>query len=182
MIVLIIQKDTLENNKVKSVLKITDVAPEIFLSNLQESHCFVCQLVAFTENKPQLFDKLIHLAAANKTNFGKDWYEFDHETLAKIITLFIESDKTVIDFTAINSIYGFSFQIFPVITKEVKIISNAPSNISNLSSNLSSNAPSISNVSSNASSSREIKKEKEELLTLIDNLQESEIPRRKKRK
>ena len=167
MIVLIIQKDTLENNKVKSVLKITDVAPETFLSNLQESHCFVCQLVAYAENKPSLFDKLIHLASGNKTNFGKDWYEFDHETLAKIITLFIESGSTIIDFTSISSIYGFSFQIFPVITKEVKITSN-------ISSSLGTTNKEVKEVK------KDIVKEKEDLLTLIDNLQETEIPRRKK--
>jgi hypothetical protein len=166
MIVLIIQKDTLENNKVKSVLKITDVAPETFLSNLQESHCFVCQLVAYTENKPSLFDKLIHLASGNKTNFGKDWYEFDHETLSKIITLFIESDRTIIDFTSISSIYGFNFQIFPVITKEVKITSNS----------LVTNKE----VKEVKEVKKDIVKEKEDLLTLIDNLQETEIPRRKK--
>jgi len=154
-IVLIIQKDTLENNKVKSILKIIDVSPENFLSNLQESHCFICQLVAFSSNNPILFDKLINLVAPYKTNFGKDWYEFDHETLAKIITLFIESDKTVIDFTSIRSIFGFNFQMFPVVTKEIKIISNKEKE-------------------------KEIPKEKEEIMTLIDNLQESEIPRRKK--
>lgn len=150
-IVLIIQKDTLENDKVKSFLKIIDVAPEIFLSTLQESHCFICQLVAFTNNNSGLFDKLINIISPYKTNFGKDWYEFDHETLAKIISLFLDTDKTVIDFTSIKSIFGFNFQMFPVITKEIK----------------------ISNI-------KEIPKEKEEILSLIDNLQESDVPKRKK--
>lgn len=178
MIVLIIQKDTLENNMVKSVLKITDVTPETFLSTLQESHCFVCQLVAYTENKASLFDKLIHLVSENKTNFGKDWYEFDHETLSKIISLFIESDRTVIDFTSINSIFGFNFQVFPIITKEIKISSN-------VSNSLGTNKEikevrEVREVREVKEIKKDIVKEKGELLTLIDNLQESEMPRRKK--
>ena len=123
-ICLVIQKDTLENDKVKSVLKIVDEDPEVFVKNLQEGHCIPYQLVAHTQNNTRLFDKVINTVNNHKTDYGKDWYELDHDVLAKVVSLFLETDKTVVNFKIISSIFGFSLNIFPVVTKEIKIVSN----------------------------------------------------------
>ena len=156
-ICLVVQKDTLENNKVKAILKIIEITPDAFVSNLQESHCYSFQLLAYTNSNPVLFDKLINAVAQYKTNLGKDWYEFDHEALSKIISFFLESDKTIVDFKLISSIYRFVFQLFPIVTKEVKLIS---------------------------SDGKEMQKEdfkKDELVILLENLNESELlPKRRK--
>ena len=155
MIVLIVQKDTLEAGKVKAVLKIITESPESFLEKLQEAHCYVCQLLAYTNNSPYLFDKLIQLVGSCKTNLGKDWYEFDHDTLAKIISLFMESDKTFVDFPTIKNIFGFSLNMFPVIFKEVRITEN----------------PSLPIP-------KEIR-QREEILALIGDLTPTDLPKRR---
>lgn len=154
-ICLVIQKDTLENNKVKSVLKIIDEDPESFVNNLQEGHCIPYQLVAHTGNDASLFDKVIHTVSSYKTNYGKDWYELDHEVLAKVISLFLESEKTVINFKIISNVFGFSLNLFPVVTKEITIVSN---------------------------SNKEKKEKEEELVTLIENLKEDSSRKRKDKK
>jgi hypothetical protein len=120
-ICLVVQKDTLDNNKVKSVLKIIDETPQEFVDKLQEGHCFRYQLVAHTANNTGLFDKVINVISKHKTSYGKDWYELDHEALAKVVSLFLEHGDTVVNFKAIASILGFSLKLFPVVTKEVKI-------------------------------------------------------------
>lgn len=120
-ICLVVQKDTLDNNKVKSVLKIIDESPQEFVDKLQEGHCFRYQLVAHTGNNTVLFDKVINVISKHKTSYGKDWYELDHEALAKVVSLFLEYGDTVVNFKAIASIFGFSLKLFPVVTKEVKI-------------------------------------------------------------
>ncbi len=154
-ICLVIQKDTLENNKVKSILKIiNEETPEEFVSNLQEGHCFHYQLVSHTGNNPVLFDRIIKLISSYKTDLGKDWYELDHDILAKVVSLFLEFDKVVIDFKTISSIFGFSLKLFPVVTKEIKITSK----------------------DSHKDHHKDIPKE--EIITLVENL--SEIPRKKK--
>jgi len=151
-ICLVIQKDTLENNKVKSVLKIIDEDPETFVLNLQEGHCIPYQLVAHTGNNTHLFDKVINTVSKHKTNYGKDWYELDHEVLSKVVSLFLETDKTVINFKIISSIFGFSLNLFPVVTKEIKIVQNESAE----------------------------KKENEDIVTLIENLKDDK--RRKDKK
>ena len=120
-ICLVVQKDTLEKDKVKSVLKAVDKKPEDFVTSLQEGHCIPYQLVAHTENDPILLDRLISTVSSHKTSYGKDWYELDSETLSKVLSLFIESKTTVIHFPTISSVFGFSFSVFPVITKEITI-------------------------------------------------------------
>jgi len=147
-ICLVIQKDTLENNKVKSVLKVIDNKPEDFVSNLQEGHCIPYQLVAHTKTDPVLLDQIINSISDCKTSHGKDWYELDMDSLSKVISLFLENNQTVINFTTISSIFGFSFQVFPVVTKEIKITTN--------------------------------EKNKKEIVSLIESLQEE--PKRRKDK
>lgn len=89
-ICLVVQKDTLENNKVKSVLKIIDESPQDFVDKLQEGHCFRYQLVSHTGNNPSLFNKVTNVISKHKTSYGKDWYELDHDVLAKVVSLFLE--------------------------------------------------------------------------------------------
>ena len=120
-ICLVVQKDTLENNKVKSVLKIIDETPEEFVSQLQEGHCFRYQLVSYTKNNTKLFDKVIKVISEHKTDYGKDCYELDHEVLAKVISLFLECDETIVNIRTISSVFGFSFKLYPIVTKEIKI-------------------------------------------------------------
>lgn len=120
-ICLVVQKDTLENNKVKSVLKIIEETPEDFVNKLQEGHCFRYQLVAHTGNNPSLFDKVTSVISKHKTSYGKDWYELDHDVLAKVVSLFLDYGSSVINFKCISSILGFSLKLFPVVTKEIKI-------------------------------------------------------------
>jgi len=157
-ICLVIQKDTLENDKVKSILKIVDEDPESFVNNLQEGHCIPYQLVAHTTNNTQLFDRVINVVKDYKTNYGKDWYELDHDVLSKVISLFLETDKTIINFKIISSIFGFSLNLFPVVTKEIKIVANENKIVAN-----------------------ENKKE-DELVSLIENLKEDSSKRRKDKK
>lgn len=158
-ICLVIQKDTLENNKVKSVLKVVDENPEDFLNTLQEGHCIPYQLVAYiNKNDPVLISKIIDAASNCKTDYGKDWYELDMESLSKVISIFLESSKTFINFPIISSIFGFNFNVFPVVTKEIKITTNDEQ---------------LDVVE------RKDKKEKKEIITLIENLQDE--PRRKKK-
>lgn len=146
-ICLVVQKDTLENNKVKSLLKNVDETPEDFVNNLQEGHCIPYQLIAHCPNDSKLTDRLIRAVGSHKTNFGKDWYDLDHEVLSKVISLFLENDKTVLNIKLVSSIFGFSFQLFPIVTKEIKITEN----------------------------------KKEEIVTLIETLQESESKRKVKK-
>lgn len=120
-ICLVVQKDTLENNKVKSVLKTIEETPEDFVNKLQEGHCFRYQLVAHTGNNPSLFDKVTSVISKHKTSYGKDWYELDHDVLAKVVSLFLDYGSSVINFKCISSILGFSLKLFPVVTKEIKI-------------------------------------------------------------
>lgn len=135
-ICLIVQKDTLENGKVKSVLKIIDKNPEEYVSILQEGHCIPYQLIAHTNNDPVLFDQIISTVSSYKTDHGKDWYELDSEALSKVITLFLEKDKSILDFTKISSIFGFSFNLFPVVTKEIRITSKDKKELVTLIENL----------------------------------------------
>lgn len=120
-ICLVVQKDTLENDKVKSVLKIIEETPEDFVNKLQEGHCFRYQLVAHTGNNPSLFDKVTSTISKHKTNYGKDWYELDHDVLAKVVSLFLDYGTSVVNFKCISSIFGFSIKLFPIVTKEIKI-------------------------------------------------------------
>lgn len=143
---LIVQKDTLENDKVKSIMRTCEISPDDFLSELQTGHCIEYQLLAYTSNST---DKMRSLIAPYKTNYGKDWYEFDHDVLAKILTLFLEHDTTTINMTSISAIMGFSLKMFPKISKEIR----------------------VSPLEKNSS---------KEIITLIETLEKSNTPRRKK--
>ena len=167
-ICLVIQKDTLENNKVKSVLKSVPERPEDFISELQEGHCIPYQLVAHTKDDPILLDSLITTVSNSKTSYGKDWYELDMETLSEVISLFLKSGKTVIDFTTISSIFGFTFNVFPVVTKEIKIERRSAEN---------RREDSRKDTERKDTDKKETKKEK--IANIIENLQEE--PRRKKK-
>lgn len=151
-ICLVVQKDTLENNKVKSVLKIIDESPQDFVDKLQEGHCFRYQLVSHTGNNPSLFNKVTNVISKHKTNYGKDWYELDHDVLAKVVSLFLEYGETVVNFKAIASILGFSLKLFPVVTKEIKITNKDGKDV------------------------KETETTKEDILTLVEKLE----PRKKK--
>jgi len=125
---LIVQKDTLEDDKVKAVLKVCHENPEDFLSKLQESHCIQYQLIAYCKTNPEMMERLSVIVKQYKTNYGTDWYEFDHDALANIISLYIEYDMMYINVQSIADIMGFSFNMFPVVTKEIKVstIPNVP--------------------------------------------------------
>ncbi len=117
MINLIVQKETFNSNKIKAILK----SGENLVSKLQEDHCFEFQLVAKTDSSPTLIDNLINTAASYKTKYGKDWYEFDVEGLTKIVNIFLESGPIYIDLKIISKIFGFSFNLIPLVKKEVKV-------------------------------------------------------------
>lgn len=124
--VLIIQKDTLENEKVKAVLTVCEEDPNQFTSNLQEGHCIPYQLIAHTPNNSEMVERLSIISTPFKTNHGKNWYEFNHQTIAEIISLFVEYNNTWINIQSISDIMGFNFTMYPVVTKEITI-SNIPS-------------------------------------------------------
>lgn len=118
---LIVQKDTLENEKVKSVLKVVSEDPTEYLNKLQDSHCIPFQLLAYTECCSQLSIDLTKIVADHKTSYGTDWYEFNHNVLAQIISAYLTFSKTVIDLHCISDIIGFKLNMFPVVKKEIKI-------------------------------------------------------------
>ena len=119
--VLVVQKDTLENNRVKSILKIISKTPDEFVTELQDNHCIEYQLLANVSSLDfsSFSDKVFTFASEYKTNYGKDWYAFDHTALAKVITFFLENDIATINLKTISDIMGFSLSMFPVITKEI---------------------------------------------------------------
>lgn len=158
MIVLIVQKDTFQNDKVKSILKTTELKPEELVLKLQEEHCIEFQLIAHTESSATLIDKLITISSAYKTKYGKDWYEFDGEILARLISKFLENGSTILNLKSISNIFGYSFEIFPVISKEIK----------------------IQNILESKILSKEV--DKEELVDILENLQEIEVPRKNREK
>lgn len=191
-ICLVVQKDTLEKDKVKSVLKAVDKKPEDFVTSLQEGHCIPYQLVAHTENDPILLDRLISTVSSHKTSYGKDWYELDSETLSKVLSLFIESKTTVIHFPTISSVFGFSFSVFPVITKEITITgkqveikdikhrsSRSEKHSDKAERSEHSDKAERSEKSEKHSDKNEKHSDKESLVSLIENLEE---PRKRKDK
>jgi hypothetical protein len=164
MLCLIIQKDTLENDRVKSIVKTTELVPQEFVSKLQEQHCIPYQLISYVKSCSDLQDRLTSLTNDYKTVHGKDWYEFDYEVLSKIISLFLEYDSIFLDLKTISSIFGFSLRLFPVVVKEIKI---SPKEGFSKDSSKEENVSSL--------------KEKE-IVNMIESLQESELPRRRKDK
>lgn len=122
MFCLVVQKDTLENDKIKAILRSTNDDLEKFLSDLQTGHCIEYQLLAHTKNS-DVNDKVLSVVSLYKTNYGKDWYDLDHNVLAEIISLFLEHGTSIINLKCISEIMGFSLKIFPVVNKEIKISS-----------------------------------------------------------
>jgi hypothetical protein len=193
---LAVQKDTLENGYVKSIMKVWESSPGEFLSSIQESSCYEFQLIAYTKICMDLDTKLTSLTAAYKTNYGKNWYSFNANAIADIVSLFLKYDSAVIDIHLISEIFGFSFKIFPVVKKEINIV---PVTITDLNSNSSGNyeneisipVPSSSSVSSSVNvsvpSSINVSvpiNEKAELLSLIEQIDEtkSELRHRPEKK
>ena len=164
MFVLIVQKDTLEHNKVKSVINVCD-NPNEYLTSLQESHPIEYQLIASTSKNEDLNSRLSNFIGPFKTNHGKDWYEFDHDALTHIISLFLEYDTCHINLNCISSIIGFSLTMFPVVTKEVVVNPLNKSEVKPQSKSEIHSKPDI---------------QKEEIMSLIENLEKSDIPKRKK--
>ena len=123
---LIVQKDTLENEKVKSVLTVCEEDPHKFVETLQEGHCIPYQLIAFSKNNKEMDERITIISTPFKTDHGKNWYSFDHKTIAEIISLYVEYDSTWINIQSISDIMGFDFKMYPVVKKEI-LISNIPS-------------------------------------------------------
>ena len=184
-ICLIVQKDTLENNKVKSIVRIASSELGQFLDELQSNHCIEYQLLCSTSVSEELEKNTKTLIAPFKTNYGKDWYEFDHDILAKIITLFLENDHCYLDLKCILSIIGFSLTMFPVVNKEIRI-SSVSNGSSNSSSNSSSNASSNKKTNQNVSEIKERVNQpceiKEELVTVLENLEKTDKRKKDKEK
>lgn len=130
---LFVQKDTLEKEKVKAILRSFQSNPEEYLTQLQESHCIPYQLIAFCATNPELINRLNILVKPFKTNYGKDWYEFNHNALADIISLYIEYDSIYLNVCSIADIMGFTFKMYPVVKKEIKVSTIAPSRIHEVS-------------------------------------------------
>jgi hypothetical protein len=159
VLVLIVQKDTFQNNKVKAILKTSELKTDELISKLQEENCIEFQLIAHTESSPDLIDKIIHMSSSYKTKHGKDWYELDNEILSKLISVFLENSSTILNLKTISDIFGFSLKLFPVISKEIKI-----QNI------LESKIPNKKDI------------HKEELVHILENFQENDLPRKSKDK
>ena len=104
-ICLVVQKDTFENGKVKSVFKKIDNDPYEFVKSLQDNHCIEYQLLGYISDfSEKTENKLNSVVSSYKTNHGKDWYEFDQETLSKIITVFIKYERPVLNIKSITKI------------------------------------------------------------------------------
>ena len=166
---LVVQKDTLENDKIKSIVRTCENVDQ-FVSELQAGHCIEYQLLGYTNFSNELSSKLSSIIVSCKTNYGKDWYEFDHNTLAKIISLFLESEKSMVNLKSISSIMGFTLRMYPVVSKEIRV--------SSVSSG-STAAVIAATVASQGSTSSDVK---EEIISLIEDLKGvSELPRRNKK-
>ena len=86
---LVVQKDTIENNKVKSIIRNVTSGASEFVKTLQDGHCIEYQLIAYISSEEidmeEFHSKLFPIITPFKTNYGKDWYEFDGPALASII-------------------------------------------------------------------------------------------------
>ena len=184
---LIVQKDTFENGKIKGILTLTDMAPEELMSKLQENHCIEYQLLAHVRDNRDLHFRLNNLTNEYKTVHGKHWYNFECEVLGKIISLFLEYNMAVINFPLISNIMHFSFTLYPIVIKEIHIkeIDNKVSD-NKASDRISDGSDDVKQYEkSDPSRIQKIEKnEKEELVSLLANIQEtvSELPRRRKEK
>ena len=151
----VVQKDTLENDKVKAVVAACE-NPSDFVQELQSGHCIEYQLLAHTSNSEDLMNRVTTLIAPFKTSFGINWYDLNHHALSQIMTLFLEHGTATIDLKSISEIMKFSLRISPAVTKEIK----------------------ISQVSKN---SQEAQETGEEIITLLENLQVAEKDSRRKK-
>lgn len=111
MLYLVVQKDTLEKDKIKSIFRKSEDEPEKFMKDLQNGHCIEYQLIAYTKFSNDLFKKTSEVLSPYKTNYGIDWYNLNHENLSQVITLFINQGITSIDLKSIFQIISFSLKI-----------------------------------------------------------------------
>ena len=102
---IVVQKDTLENDKVKSIVRLCENSPQEFIAELQSGHCIEYQLLAYSSySSNELVEQVGTLIAPFKTNFGKDWYDLNHNILSGILTIFLEQGSSTIDFKSISQI------------------------------------------------------------------------------
>ena len=148
----VVQKDTLENDKVKSVVAACE-NPSEFVQELQSGHCIEYQLLCHTSGSEDLMAQVIRLITPFKTSFGINWYELNHHTLGQVLTLFLEHGTSTIDLRAISEIMKFSLKISPAVTKEIKI----------------------------SAVTQEMQETGEEIITLLENLQVPEKESRRKK-
>lgn len=113
MLYLVVQKDTLEKDKIKSIFRKSEDEPEKFMKDLQDGHCIEYQLIAYTKFSNDLFKKTSEAISPYKTNYGIDWYNLNHENLSQVITLFINQGITSINLKSIFQIISFSLKMTP---------------------------------------------------------------------
>lgn len=182
MFALFVQKDTLEDGKVKAVLKSCNSSVEETLTALQEENCYEFQLIAYVTYplNNELDLKLAKLTAPYKTNYGKNWYSFDAEAIGDILSLFFEYTVATVNLPLISSIFGFSFTMFPVVTKEINIVRVSrpcKNNMQKVSASCevlpstlqTSLLPSSTNEDSTMTSKYD---EKEDIISLIEQIEE----------
>lgn len=116
----VVQKDTLENDKVKTVVASCE-DPREFVQDLQSGHCIEYQLLAHTNKSSELVGKVNEVISHFKTSFGVNWYDLNHVVLGQVLTLFLENGSSTINLRSISEIMRFSLKIVPAVTKEIKI-------------------------------------------------------------
>lgn len=135
---LVVQKDTLENGRVKSIIRESQQSPEDFVNSLQDFSCYEFQLVAYTKFNAELEERVLKFSSVYKTNYGKDWYAFDGEGLAGVVSLFLEYASVTVNFNCMSSVFGYTLDLFPVVAKEINIVTLTRGEVSSSTSSVSS--------------------------------------------
>lgn len=186
---LVVQKDTFENGKVKSIIRESQQSPQNFLNSLQELSCYEFQLVAYTKFNQELEERVLKFSSGYKTNYGKDWYDFDGDGLSGVISLFLEYDYVSLNLHCVSNVIEYSLTLFPIVSKEVNIVPISVSSASTFSaSTLSDSYPKhLVNQEKGSETKEEERKEerkenKEEvIISLIEKLEPTKSDLRRDR-
>jgi len=111
-ICLITQKETLREGKMNCLVKTCEEDPEIFVSKLQEKHCFQYQLLLHCSHENSFFEKLMNFCDSFKTSYGVDWYQFSSKSLGELLTLFFQNTEAVFNFPLISDFYNCEMYTF----------------------------------------------------------------------
>lgn len=171
---LVVQKDTLENGRVKSIIRESQQSPEDFVNSLQDFSCYEFQLVAYTKFNTELEERVLKFSSVYKTNYGKDWYAFDGEGLAGVVSLFLEYASVTVNLNCVSSIFGYTLDLFPVVAKEINIVTLTRGEVSSSTSSVSSVCSVIPERNDEQKEQREVREKEgkdDPIISLIEKLE-----------